>query len=65
MKNVPNARLALHIARIAVHAAIHDAANEQAHLLEDPAFAEELVTLSERYLSRQRRLARARYDCHA
>jgi AcrR family transcriptional regulator len=65
LQNVPDAEVANFVARAALHAAIHEAANEHPELLESPAFIDELVTLLARYLQRpsprnrsQRRLAR-------
>jgi AcrR family transcriptional regulator len=54
---VPDLDIALFIFRVIGHAAIHEAASERPDLLENPLFAEELVTLLERYLVRGRKVA--------
>ena len=50
---VPDMGIALFLLRTVTHAAIHEAASERPDLLENPVFADELVTLLERYLVRQ------------
>lgn len=52
---VPDLEIALFLFRVVGHAAIHEAASERPDLLENPLFAEELVTLIERYLVRNRK----------
>ena len=52
LKNVPNADLAMFLCRVVIHAAIHEAATERPELLDDPLFADEIVTLLENYLRR-------------
>jgi AcrR family transcriptional regulator len=52
LKNVPDPDLAMFLCRVVVHAAIHEAATERPDLLENPLFADEVVTLVERYLRR-------------
>jgi hypothetical protein len=52
LKNVPNTDLAMFLCRVVTHAAIHEAATERPDLLDDPLFADEIVTLLERYLRR-------------
>lgn len=49
---VPDLDIALFLVRVIGHAAIHEAASERPNLLENPLFAEELITLMERYLVR-------------
>jgi AcrR family transcriptional regulator len=49
---VPDLDIALFLFRVISHAAIHEAASERPDLLSNPLFAEELVTLIERYLIR-------------
>jgi AcrR family transcriptional regulator len=49
---VPDPDIALFLFRVIGHAAIHEAASERPDLLENPLFAEELITLMERYLVR-------------
>lgn len=49
---VPDLDIALFLFRVIGHAAIHEAASERPDLLENPLFAEELITLMERYLVR-------------
>ncbi len=49
---VPNLDIALFLLRVIGHAAIHEAASERPDLLENPLFAEELITVMERYLVR-------------
>ena len=49
---VPDLDIALFLFRVIGHAAIHEAASEWPDLLENPLFAEELVTLIERYFVR-------------
>jgi len=51
---VPDLDIALFLFRVVGHAAIHVAASERPDLLENPLFAEELVTLFERYLVRSK-----------
>ncbi|KAA6459077.1 TetR/AcrR family transcriptional regulator [Acidobacteria bacterium AB60] len=51
--DVPDREIALFLFRVVGHAAIHEAASERPELLENPVFAEELVTLFERYLVRE------------
>lgn len=50
----PDRDIALFLFRTTVHAAIHEAACERPELLRNPLFADELVTLMERYLLRDR-----------
>lgn len=50
----PDLNIALFLFRVVGHAAIHEAACERPDLLENPLFAEELVTLIERYLTRNK-----------
>lgn len=50
----PDRDIALFLFRTTVHAAIHEAACERPELLGNPIFADELVTLMERYLVRDR-----------
>ena len=65
---VPDLDIALFLFRVVTHAAIHEAASERPDLLASPLFAEELITLIERYLVRntagsrsdQRGLARSK-----
>jgi AcrR family transcriptional regulator len=52
LNNVPNADLAMFLCRVVTHAAIHEAATERPDLLENPLFADEVVTLLERFLRR-------------
>jgi AcrR family transcriptional regulator len=52
VKNVPNVDLAMFLCRVVTHAAIHEAAAERPDLLDDPLFADEVVTLLERFLRR-------------
>ena len=52
LKNVPNTDLAMFLCRVVTHAAIHEAATERPDLLEDPLFADEIVTMLENYLRR-------------
>lgn len=54
---VPDLDIALFLFRVIGHAAIHEAASERPDLLENPLFAEELVTLIERYLVRNKKEA--------
>jgi len=51
---VPDLDIALFLIRVASHAAIHEAASERPDLLSNPLFAEELITLIERYLVRKK-----------
>lgn len=51
---VPDLDIALFLFRVVTHAAIHEAASERPDLLANPLFAEELITLLERYLMRKR-----------
>lgn len=51
---VPDAEIALFLVRVIGHAAVHEAASERPELLQNPLFAEELITLMERYLVRNR-----------
>ena len=55
---VPNPDIALFLFRVIGHAAIHEAASERPDLLDNPLFAEELVTLIERYLVRDKQESR-------
>lgn len=57
---VPDPDIALFLFRVAGHAAIHEAASERPDLLDDPLFTEELITLIERYLVRNREGSRTR-----
>jgi len=52
---VPDLDIALFLFRVIGHAAIHEAACEMPELLENPLFAEELITLIERYLVRDKK----------
>jgi AcrR family transcriptional regulator len=49
---VPDLDIALFLFRVIGHAAIHEAASERPDLLVNPLFAEELITLLERYMVR-------------
>lgn len=51
---VPDLEIALFLLRVTTHAAIHEAACDRPELLGNPLFAEELVTMMERYLLRGR-----------
>lgn len=51
---VPDLDIALFLFRVIGHAAIHEAASERPELLENSLFAEELVTLIECYLVRNK-----------
>ena len=51
--HVPDFDIALFLLRVATHAAIHEAACDRPDLLGNPLFAEELLTLTERYLVRR------------
>jgi AcrR family transcriptional regulator len=51
---VPDLDIALFLFRVVTHAAIHEAASERPDLLSNPLFAEELVTLLERLLVRNK-----------
>jgi Tetracyclin repressor-like, C-terminal domain len=51
---VPDLDIALFLFRVITHAAIHEAASERPDLLANPLFADELVTLIERYLVRNK-----------
>ena len=53
--DVPDLEIALFLFRVTTHAAIHEAACDRPELLANPLFAEELITLSERYLIGQGR----------
>ncbi len=50
--NVPDLDMAAFVVRTVVHAIVHDTAVGRPQLLTHPAFAEEVVTLIERYLRR-------------
>ncbi len=52
MKNVPDPRFALQLARIAAHAVIHEAASHQPELFDRPDFVDEVVALLEGYFDR-------------
>lgn len=52
--DVPNLDIALFLVLAVSHAAIHEAASERPDLLSNPLFAEELATLVERYLVRNK-----------
>ena len=56
---VPDLDIALFLFRVVSHAAIHEAASERPDLLENPLFAEELLTLIQRYLVRNRKATRS------
>jgi AcrR family transcriptional regulator len=56
---VPDKDIALFLFRVIGHAAIHEAASERPDLLENPLFAEEIVTLMERYLVRHEKGSRS------
>ena len=56
---VPDLDIALFLVRVIGHAAIHEAASERPDLLDNPLFAEDLVTLIERYLVRSKRESRS------
>ena len=49
---VPDLEIALFLVRVTTHAAIHEAASDRPDLLASRLFAEELITLIERYLLR-------------
>lgn len=51
---VPDLDIALFLLRVVGHAAVHEAASERPDLLDNPLFVEELVTLIERYLVRNK-----------
>ena len=51
---VPDLDIALFLVRVVSHAAIHEAASERPDLLSNPLFAEELISLIERYLVRDK-----------
>jgi AcrR family transcriptional regulator len=60
-ENVPDADIAAFVARVAVHAVIHEAASERPALLGDDRLVDEIVLLLDRYLRRPApRWARAR-----
>jgi len=52
MKNVPDPRFALQVARVAAHAVIHEAAAHQPELFDRPDFVDEVVALLEGYFQR-------------
>jgi AcrR family transcriptional regulator len=52
MKNVPDPRFALQVARVAAHAVIHEAASHQPELFDRPDFVDEVVALLEGYFQR-------------
>lgn len=52
MKNVPDPRFALQVARVAAHAVIHEAASHQPELFDRPDFVDEVVALLEGYFRR-------------
>jgi len=52
LRNVPDGKLAAFVTRVAVHAVIHEATARRPELLEHPEFANELITLLQRYLQR-------------
>lgn len=52
--HVPDLDIALFLLRVVGHAAVHEAASERPDLLDNPLFVEELVTLIERYLVRNK-----------
>ena len=52
MKNVPDPRVALQVARVAAHAVIHEAASHQPELFDRPDFVDEVVALLEGYFQR-------------
>jgi AcrR family transcriptional regulator len=52
MKNVPDPRFALQVARVAAHAVIHQAASHQPELFDRPDFVDEVVALLEGYFHR-------------
>ena len=56
---VPDRDIALFLFRVVTHAAIHEAASDRPELLANPLFAEELVTLIERYLQRSKEGSRS------
>lgn len=56
---VPDRDIALFLFRVITHAAIHEAVSERPDLLANPLFAEELVTLIERYLVRNKQRSRS------
>jgi hypothetical protein len=58
LRNVPDPELAMFVARVVLHAVVHEAAAERPELLEHPELARETVTLLDRYLRRPRRAAR-------
>jgi AcrR family transcriptional regulator len=51
-ENVPDPELAAYVARVAVHAVIHEAASARPALLADDRLIDELVLLLDRYLRR-------------
>lgn len=60
VRNVPDFTLATFIARVSVHAIIHEATATRPELLDDPRLVEEVVFLIDRYLRRPARRARRR-----
>ena len=52
LRNVPDPDLAAFLCVVVGHAVIHEAASERPDLLENPLFADEVVTLLEGYLRR-------------
>ena len=52
LSDVPNLDLASFVARVSLHALVHEAASERPALLEDPTFRDEVVCLLEQYLAR-------------
>lgn len=57
VRNVPDVALAAFIARVSVHAIIHEATATRPELLDDPRLVDETVLLLERYLRRPARRA--------
>jgi len=60
VRGAPDVDLALFLARVIVHAAVHEAAVNRPELLERRTFTEEVASLVHRYLSRpvERRIKR-------
>jgi AcrR family transcriptional regulator len=52
LRNVPDPELAMFVARVVLHAVVHEAAAERSDLLDHPELASEIVTLLDRYLKR-------------
>lgn len=52
LRNVPDPELAMFVARVVLHAVVHEAATERPGLLAHPELAREVVILLDRYLRR-------------